>query len=81
MRSIIIAMRNGFTSIEQLRESTVLSEEDFHEAMQQAIQLGYVTGISYQSAIGGQYYLSTTEPKITYEGLAYVERINGTIGY
>jgi hypothetical protein len=73
MLVIALKLRDGFTTIDQLQQDTGLAEDDFHEAMQQAIRLGYVTGISYQSGIGGQYALSILDPKVTYVGLTFIE--------
>ena len=69
---VISPLREGFVSIDHLRKQSGLSEEDFESALERAIDDRYVSGMNYDKA-GTSIMWSILDPKLTHNGLAFIE--------
>lgn len=73
VRIIILAFNQEFSSIDKVQEATMLSDDEFTQALMRAIDIGYISGINYEGDIGGQIMWSVSNPHVTYDGLAFIE--------
>lgn len=71
IQKVLMAILNGSTSIESLQEATELNDDDFTDAVVRCSDIGLATGLGYN---GGQF--SIFKPKVTYEGLAFIENLD-----
>ena len=53
---------------------TSIGEDDYWEALAEAIHRGYVNGISYNRTADGKPHFQLINPRVTYSGLSFIER-------
>lgn len=73
MHFILTNFRDGQTDIEKIGNESGLEQTDFNDAVVKAIEMKLVTGLHAQHTIGGIFF-SLANPRITYEGLGFIER-------
>lgn len=51
-----------------------MSDIEFHDVLEYALRIGYMTGVKVRLGARGDFTLSVSSPRLTYEGLQYLEK-------
>ncbi|WP_342570661.1 hypothetical protein MKY85_20685 [Paenibacillus sp. FSL R5-0749] len=53
-----------------------LEDLDAYDALEKAVNFGYLLGVSARLGAGGSVMISKSNPRLSYEGLDFVEKFN-----
>lgn len=70
LKNIMNGESNFFNNLE-------IDEDDAYLALERAIDLCLIQGVSLKRAVGNNILVSKSNPRLSYEGLAFVERHGG----
>ncbi len=54
-----------------------IDETDAVDALERAIELGFINGLTLRRAAGNHVMFSKTNPRLSYDGLSFVEGFKG----
>lgn len=73
MHAILLNIRDG----EDFFSNLDIDESDAVDALERAIDQGLIMGVAVKRAMGGQFLFSKNNPRLSYEGLEFVEHFKG----
>lgn len=74
----LVEIRDNRPNLETLLSTLQLDDEEFSDVVRRSLDLGLVEGITVSRNVGGYALDSWSPPKVTYNGLAFIEQFERT---